>query len=195
MYLFSIKSIRHLQQHVLVLELEQDHPHNRRFGRYGQGDGLHARQQGGQGLKGVVYALRCVLPAIKKTVGNEGPTGSVVVNSSCMGLAVIGPKSAGSGMYSASKAFVNSLVETAAIENAPRIRINSVMPGVVQTEIMPIDSEAYNNFGAAMQPLWGRAGQPEEVASLVAYLIAMRPPSSRVQTSKLTAFGACRVDQ
>ena len=74
-------------------------------------------------VKGVIYALRYLIPAIKATVGdnNADPTGSIVVNSSCMGSSVIGPKSSGSGIYSASKAFVNSLIETAAIENAPRI--------------------------------------------------------------------------
>lgn len=123
-------------------------------------------------VKGVIYALRYMIPAISKTVGSDGPTGSLVVNSSCMGHAVVGPKSAGSGIYSASKAFVNNLVETAAIENAPRIRVNSVMPGVVHTEIMPLDEASYNGFAAQMQPLWGRAGKPNEVASLVSYLLS-----------------------
>ena len=122
-------------------------------------------------IKGVIYALRCTLPAIAETVGDSGPTGSVVVNSSCMGAVVISPKSAGSSLYSASKAFVNSLVETAAIENAPRIRVNAVMPGVVKTEIAPLDDAGYDAFGAQMQPLWGRAGTASEVASLVSYLI------------------------
>jgi len=123
-------------------------------------------------VKGVVYALRYLLPAIKETVGTEGATGSIVINSSCMGSTVIGPKSAGAAIYSASKAFVNSLVETAAIENAPRIRVNGVMPGVVRTDIIPVDDDTYQGIGAAMQPLWGRPGKAEEVASLVSYLIS-----------------------
>jgi NAD(P)-dependent dehydrogenase (short-subunit alcohol dehydrogenase family) len=53
-----------------------------------------------------------------------------------MGDTVIAPS-----IYSASKAFVNSLVETTAVENAPRIPVNSVMPGVVKTNIMPVDDE------------------------------------------------------
>ena len=124
-------------------------------------------------IKGVIFAFRHLIPAIKKTVGNAtaDPTGSIVVTSSCMGEAVIGPKSAGSSVYSASKAFVNSLVESVAIENAPRIRVNSVMPGVVQTGIMPVDSDTYQAIGAALQPLWGRPGQPAEIASLVSFLL------------------------
>lgn len=121
-------------------------------------------------VKGVIYALRYIIPAVEETVG-EGGQGSIVVNSSCMGAAVIGPKSAGSAVYSATKAFVNSLVETAAIENAPRIRVNSVMPGVVKTEVIPLDDDAYEAFAAKVQPLWGRAGQAKEIASVVAFLL------------------------
>ena len=123
-------------------------------------------------VKGVVYGLRHILPAIADTVGEQGPTGSVVSNSSCMGTTVVGPKSAGSGIYSATKAFVNSLVETAAIEYAPRVRINGVMPGVVRTSIMPVDDDTYNAIGKALQPLYGRPGEPNEIASLVSFLIS-----------------------
>ena len=124
-------------------------------------------------IKGVIFAFRYLIPAIKETVGDEklDPTGSIVVTSSCMGDVVIGPKSSGSSIYSASKAFVNSLVETAAIENAPRIRVNGVMPGVVRTGIMPVDNETYDAIGAALQPLWGRAGKAVEIASLAAFLL------------------------
>jgi 3-oxoacyl-[acyl-carrier protein] reductase len=123
-------------------------------------------------VKGVIYGFKAVIPAIKNTVGDKGPTGSIVVNSSCMAQAVIGPKSGGSALYAASKAFVSSLVETAAVENAPRIRVNAVLPGVVHTSLMPVDGDTYNMIGGALQPLWGRAGQPMEVASLVGYLIS-----------------------
>ena len=138
-------------------------------------------------VKGVIYGFKASIPAIKKTVGEEGATGSIVVNSSCMGDAVIGPKSAGSGLYSASKAFVNSLVETAAIENAPRIRVNAVLPGVVQTNIMPVDDATYQNIAAGMQPLWGRPGKPMEVGSLVGYLLS--DEASFISGAKIRADG------
>ena len=94
------------------------------------------------------------------------------MNSSCMGITAIAPKSIGSSVYAASKAAVNSLVETAAIENAPHVRINAVLPGVVQTSIMPVDNDTYQKIGASMQPLYGRPGQSVEIASLVAYLLS-----------------------
>ena len=138
-------------------------------------------------VKGVIYGFKAVVPAIKDTVGEEGPTGSIVVNSSCMAEAVIGPKSAGSSLYSASKAFVSSLTETAAVENAPRIRVNAVLPGVVQTSIMPVDADTYNMIGAALQPLWGRVGKPVEIASLVGYLIS--DEASFISGAKIKADG------
>jgi len=122
-------------------------------------------------VKGAVYAIQSLVPAIKKTVGEAGATGSIVVNSSCMGQAVIAPKSIGSSIYAASKAFVSNLVETVAIETAPRIRVNAVQPGIIKTSLMPVDDDTYNAIGAAMQPLWGRPGSPFEVASIVAFLL------------------------
>jgi NAD(P)-dependent dehydrogenase (short-subunit alcohol dehydrogenase family) len=123
-------------------------------------------------VKSVLYAFRHLVPAIKATVGDEGPTGSIVVNSSCMGISVVAPKSAGSAVYSASKAFVNSIVETAAIENAPRIRVNAVLPGVIQTSIMDVDDATYHAIAAALQPLFGRPGKAREVSNLVAFLLS-----------------------
>ena len=136
--------------------------------------------------KGVIYALRYAIPAISKTVGQDGPTGSIVVNSSIMGESVIAPKSAGASIYAASKAFVNSLVETAAIENAPRIRVNAVMPGLVATSIFPMDTETWDNVGKSGQPLWGRAGRLE-VASLVAFLIG--DEASLISGTRIRADG------
>jgi len=80
-----------------------------------------------------------------------------------MGRSVIEPKSAGSGIYSASKAFVSSLVQTAAAENAHRIHVNGVLPGIVRTNISGVDDDVYEGFAKALQPLWGRTGKIEEI--------------------------------
>jgi 3-oxoacyl-[acyl-carrier protein] reductase len=119
----------------------------------------------------MIHGLKHTLPVIAETIGDEGRTGSVVVNGSCAAGATIAPKSAGSSIRSASKSFVNSLIETAAIENAPCIRVNGAVPGVVRAGIVPADDATCGAMGAHMQPLWGRPGRPEEVASLVSYLM------------------------
>jgi NAD(P)-dependent dehydrogenase (short-subunit alcohol dehydrogenase family) len=138
-------------------------------------------------VKSVLYAIRHLVPAIKATVGDNGPTGSIVVNSSCMGVAVVGTKSAGSAVYSASKAFVNSILETAAIENAPRFRVNAVLPGVVQTGLIPVDDATYQAIGASYQPLWGRPARAREVSALVSFLLS--DEASFVSASLIKADG------
>ena len=79
-------------------------------------------------------------------------------------------------VYAASKAALNSLTRTAAYELAPRkIRVNSVNPGPTNTAIfgkLGMPDEAIQEFASAMQnriPL-KRFGEPEDVATLVAFL-------------------------
>ena len=64
---------------------------------------------------------------------------------------MVSPKSVGSALYAATKAAVNSLVETTAIENAPTVRIDAVLPGVVQTKIMPVNDATYQAIASKMQ--------------------------------------------
>ena len=124
--------------------------------------------------------MRYGIPAIKATVGDDSniPAGSIVANGSCIGWNQIGPKSNGSSIYAASKAAVNSLVESAAIENAPRIRVNTVLPGLVHSNLhgennnKTLQEENFDKAGRDIQPLFGRAGRPHEVASLVSYLLS-----------------------
>lgn len=72
------------------------------------------------------------------------------------------------GHYCASKAGVNSLVKSFALEFASRgIRVNGVAPG-------PIATDMSNGNGAGIiehVPL-GRSGRPEEVASCVRFLLS-----------------------
>ncbi|WP_235626847.1 SDR family oxidoreductase, partial [Mycobacterium tuberculosis] len=71
--------------------------------------------------------------------------------------------------YCASKAAVIHLTKAMAVELAPhKIRVNSVSPGYILTELV----EPYTEY----QPLWepkiplGRLGRPEELAGLYLYL-------------------------
>lgn len=121
----------------------------------------------GMNFKSVIWGLKHVLPAMKKS--NSGSGGSVIVNTSCMGGTARAPF-AGTSMYSASKAAADQLVKYAAIEAAgDGTRVNAVAPGIVATNIMGMDADSTNGF-AADKHLIGRAGEPDEIAKVVTML-------------------------
>lgn len=75
--------------------------------------------------------------------------------------------------YNASKAALNQLTRSLALELAPGVRVNAVMPAVVETPIHEgrgMSPEQIRGMGR-MHPL-RRIGQPEDVAALVAFLLS-----------------------
>ncbi|BBZ61847.1 SDR family NAD(P)-dependent oxidoreductase [Mycolicibacterium monacense] len=77
----------------------------------------------------------------------------------------------GMSAYSSAKAGLSMLTQVAALELAPRIRVNAVAPGLVRT---PLTSGALGVPGVEDEyveniPL-GRPGTPEEIADAVMYL-------------------------
>jgi len=115
--------------------------------------------------KGVFFTLSKFIPYL-----NDGA--SVVILSSVLASTV----SSGLSIYSASKAAVNSIVKTAALELASRkIRVNSISPGAIDTELfskMGMDEKTLNgmtDFLIGLTPL-GRIGKPKEIGQLVAFL-------------------------
>lgn len=76
----------------------------------------------------------------------------------------------GQANYSASKAAIEGLTRTLAKElGRKQITINCVLPGYIDTEMMHAIGEDLLNARIAGTPM-KRLGQPEEVASLVAFL-------------------------
>ena len=80
--------------------------------------------------------------------------------------------------YCVSKAAIDQLTRCAALDLAPRgVRVNAVNPGVVVTNLHRrggMDEVKYAAFlerAAATHPL-GRAGTPEEIADLIAFLVS-----------------------
>lgn len=89
----------------------------------------------------------------------------VVVSSAAARLGLSGQVA-----YSASKAGLHGLVRTIAIENRDRgITANAVLPGMVATPTVEAMPEAVRERVLAAMPM-GRMAEPEEVASLIAYL-------------------------
>jgi NAD(P)-dependent dehydrogenase (short-subunit alcohol dehydrogenase family) len=116
-------------------------------------------------FKGAFFTLQKFLPILRE--------GASVINLSSINAYTGMPNTAA---YAASKAALNSLTRTAAYELASRnIRVNSVNPGPTNTAIfgkLGMPDEAIQEFASAMQdriPL-KRFGEPEDVASLVAFL-------------------------
>lgn len=116
-------------------------------------------------LKGAYFTLSHFIRMI-----NDG--GSVVFLSSIVATRTI----AGSSIYALSKAAINSVVQTAALELAPRnIRVNAVSPGPTETGVfdkMGLDDNTKAAVKNALQqkiPL-KQIGHPDDVAAMVIHL-------------------------
>lgn len=72
------------------------------------------------------------------------------------------------GAYFVSKATIPTMTRMFAVELAPRVRVNAVMPGPV---LMPENMNEAERQRAISGTLVGRAGRPENVASAVAFLL------------------------
>ena len=74
------------------------------------------------------------------------------------------------GAYGASKWGVRGLSRTAANElGADGIRVNAVLPGAIETDMLPPDRSGLGDTRFARLPL-GRSGQPDEISALVLFL-------------------------
>jgi len=107
-----------------------------------------------------LHAVRAVVPEMKNG-------GSIVVTASQAGRDGGGP---GSIAYAASKGAVMTMVRGMAKELGPNIRVNSVCPGMIDTDFhntFTKDEVRKNVAGAT--PL-KREGQSEDVANLLCYL-------------------------
>ena len=78
------------------------------------------------------------------------------------------------GIYSASKAAVNSLTKTLAKELAPIITANAICPGFHLTPIYDNDPDKIREFWNAinMKPLLRRIGTAEDVTGLISFLVS-----------------------
>ena len=73
------------------------------------------------------------------------------------------------GMYGVSKSAVIGLTAQLAAENSPKIRVNAVAPAVVRTRFAGPLYEGREQSVTRDYPL-GRLGEPEDIASAVAFL-------------------------
>jgi NAD(P)-dependent dehydrogenase (short-subunit alcohol dehydrogenase family) len=99
--------------------------------------------------------------------------GGSIVNCASVGAHRAMP---GLSIYSATKAAVVALTRGVAVEHAQQhIRVNSISPGVVESEMATagwrLDTAEGRAFASSLHPM-NRVGKPEEVAELVAFLLS-----------------------
>ena len=116
----------------------------------------------GVNLTGTFHGIRAAAPIML-----EAGRGSIVNNSSLTGIR----PTRGEGPYSAAKAGVLNLTQTAAVELAPAVRVNAVAPGMIHTPLTDIvvTNEGWRSAAESGTPL-GRVGRADEVASVIAFL-------------------------
>ncbi|AGL16797.1 SDR family NAD(P)-dependent oxidoreductase [Actinoplanes sp. N902-109] len=136
----------------------------------------------GVNVKGTLLTVQKAIPLL-----TDGA--SVILLSSSTNR--LGPK--GMGLYAASKAAVRSLGRTFAAELAPRVRVNVLSPGPVDTPAIEnlaarlgSTTERFHEELAAGLPL-GRMGRPEEIADVAAFLAG--PQSSFVTGAEFDVDG------
>jgi len=118
-------------------------------------------------LTSVFNSTRCISPFLDR------PGSSIVNVSSFHAQATIPFYTA----YSASKAGILGFTRSLALEWAPDVRVNTVCPGIIDTPMWQrfldesADAARITEETNRLQPL-GRIGRPEEVASVIAFLLS-----------------------
>jgi len=116
------------------------------------------------------YALNVLGPILvtQEALKYFTPDGGSIVNVSSVLSTLSLP---GTAVYNSTKSAVDGLTRTFAKELAPRkIRVNSINPGLVETEgLHSTGGMGAKDHVAAMTPL-GRIGQPSDIAPAVAFL-------------------------
>ncbi|MFE9380723.1 SDR family NAD(P)-dependent oxidoreductase [Streptomyces sp. NPDC006855] len=126
---------------------------------------------------------RALLPMLRSSRG-------CVVNVSSVGGVLAMPSRS---FYGASKAALNSLTKSLAVELAPEVRVNAVLPGPVDTGLWDLaageGADALREGIVASTPL-GRFGLASEVAAWVCHLVD--PETSSWVTGSLVSVDGGR---
>ena len=118
----------------------------------------------GVNAKGVFLACRASIPLMRE--------GGSIINIGSISATTADP---GLALYNASKAFVQGLTRSIAVDHGPAIRCNAISPGWIMTDMadaafeLAADPTAARRDALARHPA-GRFGKAEDIASLALWL-------------------------
>jgi len=118
----------------------------------------------GVNAKGVFLACRASIPHMTE--------GASIINIGSISATTADP---GLALYNASKAFVQGLTRSIAVDHGPRVRCNAISPGWIMTGMADAAFELANDPSAAKRDALarhpaGRFGEPQDIASLAVWL-------------------------
>jgi NAD(P)-dependent dehydrogenase (short-subunit alcohol dehydrogenase family) len=108
-----------------------------------------------------VFSAIEIVRVLRRQSPNRAALSQVVLISSAASL--VGEK--GNALYTASKGALDAYMKSAAIELAPKCRVNSILPGMVEGGMSEAVRKAAENYPLGI-------GRPEHVASAVEYLLS-----------------------
>ncbi len=112
-------------------------------------------------------AVEIVKTLISKKINNKALEGVVFISSNSSGFGA-----RGMSIYVSSKSALDGFMKSAAVELAPNVRLNSVLPGAVRTDMTESifqDADISNKLLSAY-PMG--AGKPSQIAEAVLFLLS-----------------------
>ncbi|WP_421801860.1 SDR family NAD(P)-dependent oxidoreductase [Flagellimonas sp.] len=119
-------------------------------------------------LSSIFYLCKCALPFLLKE-----SQGNILINASIAAFKSFPNHPA----YCASKAASVALMKQMAVDYAPKIRVNAICPGPVDTPLLWESAKAFENPETAVEnakrtTLLKRLGTPEDITKLVLFLVS-----------------------
>lgn len=119
-------------------------------------------------LSSIFYLSKYALPHLQ-----NGKQGHILINASIAAFKSFPNHPA----YCASKAAALALMKQMAVDYAPKVRVNAICPGPVDTPLLWDSAKAFNNPETAVEKakeatLLKRLGTPEDIAKLALFMVS-----------------------